>query len=184
MVSYHISMYGLYRLYNQQIFLIWEKGQNMIISSYDFHLSSFKLCLDREDDIYAMKPFFSNFEHFYFLASFLSPGSKQHRKIFPNEMSYRDLAPLEIVCTYLSCPMKTPSLEERIYFLTFIDDCSRKTWVYFLKHKSETFDKFKKFKALVEKQCGLSIKILRSDRGGEFKSNRFLEYWRYHGIQN
>jgi hypothetical protein len=108
---------------------------------------------------------------------------KQHRKIFPKEMSYRAWAPLEIVHTDLCGPMQTPSLGGSIYFLTFIDDYSRKTWVYFLKHKSETFDKFKEFKALVEKQSGLSIKILRSDRGGEYKSNEFLEYCRYHGIK-
>jgi hypothetical protein len=72
--------------------------------------------------------------------------------------------------------MQTPSLGGSIYFLTFIDDYSTKTWVYFLKHKSETCDKFKEFKALVEKQSGIFIKILRSDRGGEYKSNEFLEY--------
>jgi hypothetical protein len=92
---------------------------------------------------------------------------KQHRKIFPKEMSYRAWAPLEIVHTDLCGPMKKPSLGGRVYFLTFIDDYSRKTWVYFLKHKSETFEKFKEFKVLVEKQSGLSIKILRLDRGGE-----------------
>ena len=58
-----------------------------------------------------------------------------------------------------------------------------KTWVYFLKHKSETFDKFKEFKELVQKHSGLSIKILRLDKGGEYKSNEFLEYCRYHGIK-
>jgi hypothetical protein len=108
---------------------------------------------------------------------------KQHRKIFPKEMSYRAWAPLEIVHTDLCGPMKTPSLGGSIYFLTFIDDYSRKPWVYFLKHISETFDKFKELKALVEKRSGLSIKILRSDRGGEYKSNKFLEYCRYHGIK-
>jgi hypothetical protein len=66
-------------------------------------------------------------------------------------MSYRAWAPLEIVHIDLCGPIQTTSLGGRIYFLTFIDDCSRKTWVYFLKHKSETFDKFKEFKALVEK---------------------------------
>jgi hypothetical protein len=82
-------------------------------------------------------------------------------------MSYRAWAPLEIVYTDLCGLMQTPSLGGNIYFLTFIDDYSRKTWVYFLKHKSETFDKFKEFKALVEKHSGLSIKILRSNKGGE-----------------
>jgi transposase InsO family protein len=101
---------------------------------------------------------------------------KQHRKGFQKEMSYRAWAPLVIVHTDLCGPMKTPSLGGRIYFLTFIDDYSRKAWFYFVKHKYETFDKFKEFKALVEKQSGLSIKILGSDRGGKYKSNDFLEY--------
>jgi hypothetical protein len=68
---------------------------------------------------------------------------KQHRISFPKENSYRAWTPLEIVHRDLCGPMQTPSLGGSIYFLTFIDDYSRKTWVYFLKHKSETFDKFK-----------------------------------------
>ncbi|KAL0374367.1 UNVERIFIED_CONTAM: Retrovirus-related Pol polyprotein from transposon TNT 1-94 [Sesamum radiatum] len=59
------------------------------------------------------------------------------------------------------------------YFVLFIDDYSRKTWVYLLKDKSEVFGKFKKFKAMVENQSGYRIKALRSDRGGEFTSNEF-----------
>ena len=79
--------------------------------------------------------------------------------------------------------MKTPSLVGSTYFLTFIDDFSRKTWVYFLKNKSETFSKFKEFRGFVEKQSGLPIKVLRSDRGGEYKSNEFLDYCRDHRIK-
>ena len=54
--------------------------------------------------------------------------------------------------------------------LTFIDDYTRKTWVYFLKLKSEVLEKFCHFKALVEKQSGKHIKVLRTDRGGEYIS--------------
>lgn len=43
------------------------------------------------------------------------------------------------------------------YFIFFIDDYSRKSWVYFLKQKSEAFVAFKNFKALVEKN-GYEIK--------------------------
>jgi hypothetical protein len=52
-----------------------------------------------------------------------------------------------------------------MYFLFFIDDYSRKTWVYFLKEKSNVFSYSKKFKALDEKKSGYSIKSLRMDRG-------------------
>jgi hypothetical protein len=57
--------------------------------------------------------------------------------------------------------------------MLLIDDYSRMTWVTFLKEKSEAFEKFKAFKALVEKETDLKIKCLRSDRGGEFISNEF-----------
>jgi hypothetical protein len=47
--------------------------------------------------------------------------------------------------------MNQPSLVGARYVLTFIDDFSRYTWVYFLKNKDHVFEKFKEFRALVEK---------------------------------
>jgi len=67
--------------------------------------------------------------------------------------------------------------------LTFIDDMSRKLWVYFLHEKSETFMTFKSFKNAVEKESGLSIAGLRTDRGGEFTSKEFIEFCRIEGIK-
>ena len=106
--------------------------------------------------------------------------AKQHRESFPVGGSYRARAPLELVHTDICGPMQTPSLGGSIYFLTFIDDFSRKTWIYFLKQKSETFEKFKEFKTLVEKQSGLYIKVLQFDRAGEFNSNEFLKFYKFH----
>lgn len=63
-------------------------------------------------------------------------------------------------------PMYTRVISGVESFLTFIDDHSRKTWIYFLKTKDEVFDRFKEFKALVENLIGRKIKILRSDDGG------------------
>ena len=51
-----------------------------------------------------------------------------------------------------------------------------------MKYKSETFEKFKEFKAEVEKQLGKSIKTLRSDWGGEYLSQEFQSYLRDNGI--
>ena len=47
-------------------------------------------------------------------------------------------------------PMKVTSLGEFLYYVSFINDFSRNTWIYFLKKKYELFDRFKEFKALVE----------------------------------
>ena len=70
-------------------------------------------------------------------------------------------------------PMQTLSLSNNIYFVVSVDDFSRMTWVYFIKHKSEVLFIFKKFKLLVESQSGYYLKILRIDRGGEFLSHEF-----------
>lgn len=107
---------------------------------------------------------------------------KQHKESFPSGKSIREKAPLEIVHLDLCGPMQTPSLAGSQYFLTFIDDFTRKTWVYFLKNKSEVFEKFRNFKALVEIQSGLHIKVLRTDRGGEYISKEFLCFCRENGI--
>ena len=65
-------------------------------------------------------------------------------------------------------PMCEKSISGYRYFLTFIDDKTRKTSVYFLKGKDEVVCKFKEFTALVERQTGKKLKILRSDNGREY----------------
>jgi len=52
-----------------------------------------------------------------------------------------------------------------------------------MKHKDEAFEKFKSFKALVENESDHKIKCLRSDRGGEFTSNEFFDFYEEHGIR-
>ena len=68
------------------------------------------------------------------------------------------------------------------YFITFIDDLSRYGHLFLMKNKSESFERFKEFKAQVENQTGKSIKTLRSYRGGEYLSTKFIEFLKEHGI--
>lgn len=92
---------------------------------------------------------------------------KQHRLSFPHGQAWRGTAPLELMHTDVFGPMRTPSLYQSRYFILFIDDFTRMTWVYFLHERSEVFTVFQKFKNLVEKQSGHYLKVLRSDRGTE-----------------
>ena len=62
--------------------------------------------------------------------------------------------------------------------VTFIDDFSRYVWVFFMKEKSETFSKFKKFKETVEGEVGKKICCIHTDNGGEYTSNEFSQYLR------
>ena len=101
---------------------------------------------------------------------------KHHREKFISRVSNRPKEPLELVHTDLCGQMQTLSLTGNVYFMTFIDDYSRKTWLYLLKHKSQAFDVFKIFKAMVEKESNIFIKVLRSYGGGEYMSNEFLDF--------
>jgi hypothetical protein len=79
-------------------------------------------------------------------------------------------------------PSQVPSLGGARYFLSIIDDYSRMVWVFLMKHKSESFQKFKKWKVLIENQSGRKIKKLRTDNGVEFCSHEFDLFWRQEGI--
>ncbi|CAL8118972.1 unnamed protein product [Prunus armeniaca] len=79
-------------------------------------------------------------------------------------------------------PAPTKSNGGARYFVTFMDDFSRKVWVYFMKQKSEVFAKFKEWKTETENQTGRKIKYLRSDNGGEYTSNEFTNYCKQEGI--
>ena len=52
--------------------------------------------------------------------------------------------------------------------MTFIDYFFRYGYMYLISHKSEALERFKIFKTKIEKQLGKVIKIVRSDRGGEY----------------
>nr|KYP46330.1 Retrovirus-related Pol polyprotein from transposon TNT 1-94 [Cajanus cajan] len=106
---------------------------------------------------------------------------KKHRESFPTGKSWRARKPLEIVHSDL-CMVEIPSHGGSRYFITFIDDFSRKAWVYLLKQKSEACDAFKSFKAFVEKQSDYKIKALRTDRGQEYLACE--DFFDHHGIQH
>jgi len=76
---------------------------------------------------------------------------KQHRESFRVGKSYRVKYSLEIIHSNIFGAMQSRSIGDGTYFMTFIDDFSRKTWIYFLKHKSDTLGCFQQFKSLLEK---------------------------------
>ena len=106
---------------------------------------------------------------------------KQKRVSF-STATHRTKGILDYIHSDLWGLSKVPSYGGRRYMMTIIDDFSRKVWVYFLRHKNETFATFKKWKTLVETQTGKKVKKLRTDNGLEFCEGDFNEFCANHGI--
>ena len=101
---------------------------------------------------------------------------KNIKKRFPSSTK-RSKGILELIHPYLYGPMLAPSLSCYIYYVLFIYEFSRKSWIYFLKAKSETFNKFQQFKALVGNHIGKHIHALRSNNGGHLKPRDFNDFY-------
>jgi len=108
---------------------------------------------------------------------------KQHRDAFPSE-GKKSSEPLALIHSDLCGPMNTPSLGKAKYFLTFIDDATRFTYISFLQSKDQVFSKFKEFKARVENITGRRIKGLRTDRGTEYVNKELDGFLAQHGIRH
>ena len=70
-------------------------------------------------------------------------------------------------------PSIIPSLGGSKFYVIFINDFSKKVRIYFLKHKSDVFDTFKKWKVKVKNQTSLKIKCTRSDNVREYDKSEF-----------
>nr|GEU78596.1 hypothetical protein [Tanacetum cinerariifolium] len=70
-------------------------------------------------------------------------------------------------------PSQVESLGGKRYFLSIVDDYSRRVWVYILRFKYEAFRKFKEWKQLVDNQIGRTVKKLRTNNGLKFCNWKF-----------
>eukprot|EP00253_Pinus_taeda_P003752 PITA_03752 len=95
----------------------------------------------------------------------------------------RSIGILDLIHIDVSGRMSHVSLGGYESYVIFIDNYSRRTWIYFLKTKGEVFSRFKEFKALVEKQTGRKIQVLRSDNGGEYTDVGFSDFCAQEGIR-
>ena len=106
---------------------------------------------------------------------------KMHNISFPSSQ-FKASSSFELVDSNLWDPAPVVSVNGFRYYILFVDHYSRFSWFYLLKSKSEAFDKFVHFNAMVANQFSLKIKTFRSDGGGEFTSNEFKSYLSNHGI--
>lgn len=108
---------------------------------------------------------------------------KQHRDSIPHKSNWRATEKLQLVHADIYGPISPSSNNKKRYIICFIDDFTRKTWIYFLVEKFEALSMFKRFKSCVKKEEGGYTKCLRTYRGGEFTSLEFNEFYIEHDIK-
>ncbi|KAK2966046.1 hypothetical protein RJ640_001980 [Escallonia rubra] len=119
--------------------------------------------------------------------------SKSVRLPFPLHSDIKT-KPFDLIHSDVWGPAPVTSRLGYKYFLLFIDDCTRYTWIYFMRHKSEVFSHFKTFLSMTKTQFDShvqfykpseqKIRILRSDSGGEYMLKEFQDFLKTEGIQS
>lgn len=104
---------------------------------------------------------------------------KQTAKPFPNKASYRATQLLELIHGDICGPITPSTMKGNRHILVLIDDYM---WCSLLKEKQEAFSRIKLFITMVERETGKKVKVIRTDRGGEFTSKSFNEYCEQEGI--
>ena len=110
--------------------------------------------------------------------------AKQTHKPFKGLTEVQTKQKLQLVHSDVCGPMSVTSLGGSRYFVTFTDDYTRCSRVYFLKRKSEVLEKFKEFESEATNSTGLRIMTLRTDNGGEYTSREFEAYLKMKGIRH
>ena len=108
--------------------------------------------------------------------------AKSHRATYSPSFSNKSIIPFELIHSDVWGPSREPTGLGMRYFVLFIDDCTRLTWVALLKTKDEVFPAFQAFHTLIQTQYNSTIKVLRSDNGGEYVNHAFQEFFQTHGI--
>lgn len=109
-------------------------------------------------------------------------SGKIHRLPYHANLNTRASKPGEFIHSDVCGKMPVTSLGGANYFLLFKDDCTSYRFVYFMKHKSDTFSTFLQFQQMIERQTGNKIKIFKSDNGREFVNDQFTDYFNKMGI--
>lgn len=108
---------------------------------------------------------------------------KSHRQPFKKNREKVATKPGEFIHTDVCGPMSEDFLGGMRFFLTLKDDATNFRYVYFMKHKSDVFECFKKFDKEIENKFGQPIKTLRSDNGREFSNEQMDKYLVSRGIR-
>ncbi|KAL0302731.1 UNVERIFIED_CONTAM: Retrovirus-related Pol polyprotein from transposon TNT 1-94 [Sesamum angustifolium] len=107
---------------------------------------------------------------------------KHHRASFPPRLEKRSSSPFTLVHSDIWGPCRFESLREFRYFITFVDDYSRMTWVYLLKDRSQVPTIITSFYNEIYTQFSVNIRILRTDNALEFVQKSVSDFCNSKGL--
>ena len=108
---------------------------------------------------------------------------KSHRLAFKRAEKKRNTKPGEYIHSEVCGPFSVESVGGSRYCVTFKDDASSYRYVYFMKHKSDVFDIFKKLERLIHNKFGKTMRVLRTDNGREYCNQEMMQYLAKRGIE-
>ncbi|CAL8170379.1 unnamed protein product [Prunus armeniaca] len=94
----------------------------------------------------------------------------------------KSVNPLEVIHSDVWGPSPTISVEGFKYYVSFVDECTRFTWIFPMFNKAEVYSIFVNFHAYLVTQFSASLKVFQSDGGGEYLSHKFQHYLLARGI--
>uniref|UniRef100_A0A2N9HEH7 Integrase catalytic domain-containing protein n=1 Tax=Fagus sylvatica TaxID=28930 RepID=A0A2N9HEH7_FAGSY len=107
--------------------------------------------------------------------------AKHHRTSFHPSFN-KSSVPFSIIHSDVWGPSRVTNRSNTKWFVSFIDDCTRVSWVYLLKEKSEVISIFQSFHQMILTQFNTRVQVLRSDNGGEYFKKELSAYFHAYGI--
>ncbi|KAL5752556.1 hypothetical protein ACOSQ2_023063 [Xanthoceras sorbifolium] len=105
---------------------------------------------------------------------------KQTKLPFNNSVSFSS-APFDLIHSDIWGPSPIPTEGGSRYFVIFVDDFSRYTWIYLLHHRSELVSIYQTFHKMIHTQFNRTVKVFRSDNAQEYNDKSFLSFLDSHG---
>ncbi|GJX65286.1 retrovirus-related pol polyprotein from transposon TNT 1-94 [Tanacetum coccineum] len=115
------------------------------------------------------------------LCSACEQGKSKKASLLPKLVPSTE-SKLELLHMDFYGPIRAASINDKKYILVIVDDCSRYTWVYFLRTKDEALDMIIDFINQVQRILKAQILMIRTDNGTEFKNKKLWSFYAKLGI--
>ena len=107
--------------------------------------------------------------------------AKYTRTVYP-QIPYKPSTVFSLVHSDVWGPSRIKNISGTRWFVTFVDDHTRVTWVFLMKEKSEVGHIFQTFNLMVQNQFNSKIQVLKSDNAKEYFTSSLSTYLQNHGI--